>query len=341
MKKPEGIVVPKSTRIPEPAWKRSVLKQLRHWREDVVPVGSGRACSLLRMEEFPCKEDRKGTDRAVGCLAAAGIPDAADGLLPLLRTLLAAGGKPFGLSGVLLLPGNTPEEKLREQAQALERECEGYGLEILQLEPRIVKAVLEPLLTVTVYAWKQEEMPAIDVHTGQEIVMAGWAGLSGMSGLLRQYRAALEGHFPGRFLQKAERMAAEAGLSASYSAAWEQLEIARSCGVAAAQAAGEGGILDAFWRLGEGAGCGMELLAHRIPIRQETIEITGFLHLNPYQIDSGGAFVFAAEEGSGLCGRLREEGYSAVIVGRILDGKERYLAFGEEKHYLEPYRGEG
>ena len=44
---------------------------------------------------------------------------------------------------------------------------------------------------------------------------------------------------------------------------------------------GEGGFYAAFWSLAEELGCGFEIDQLRIPIRQETVEISEVLGINP------------------------------------------------------------
>ena len=97
----------------------------------------------------------------------------------------------------------------------------------------------------------------------------------------------------------------------------------------------EGGILGALWELAEGADLGLSVDMRKIPIRQETIEVCEYFHLNPYQLTSAGCILAVTENGEELVERLHEENIEAVVIGYTTDKAERVLMNGGEKRYLD------
>ncbi|MCX4316345.1 MAG: AIR synthase-related protein [Lachnospiraceae bacterium] len=320
-------------RLPEAVWKRSVLKQIRHRREELVSMRSG--CCYGRLLT---------ADSGEYSLLSAQIEERT-GLLPALRQVLAAACEPIGITATLLLPEGTPEPTLRGKVAALEQECAGYGLDLMQIEPYVLSTVQEMLLQVTVIGRSCCSSAVPDgqrpdnggrslqpsAWAGESIVMTGWAGLEGTQRLIEERQEAAMARFPLHFCRKIEQY------EIKRLPRMEQ-KLALEYGATAMYAAGESGILDALWQLGESVGKGMEIFLYQIPIRQETIELTDFLEQNPYQIASGGAFLIVTGQGEALVKKLRQEGIPAALIGTIEEGRDRIVRFGEERRYLEPYR---
>lgn len=99
---------------------------------------------------------------------------------------------------------------------------------------------------------------------------------------------------------------------------------------------GKGGIYGALWELGERSGTGLFADLKEIPIKQETIEIANILDLDPYMLDSKGAFLFLAESGFELVRLFKEKGINAAVIGRITDDNDRVIVNGERRRYLTP-----
>ena len=53
-------------------------------------------------------------------------------------------------------------------------------------------------------------------------------------------------------------------------------------GVAAIHDASQGGIFGALWDMAEASGIGLDIDLKKLPIRQDTIEISEFFDINPY-----------------------------------------------------------
>ena len=151
-------------------------------------------------------------------------------------------------------------------------------------------------------------------------------GLEGTAILANEKRAELETRFSKAFIDK----------SAAYidhiSTAMEAAS-AIGAGVAAIHDASQGGIFGALWDMASGIGLDIDL--KKLPIRQDTIEISEFFDINPYKLLSGGSLIIIAADGTRVLRELEKTGQNAVIVGATTDSNDRVLISGEERRFLE------
>ena len=73
----------------------------------------------------------------------------------------------------------------------------------------------------------------------------------------------------------------------------------------------------------------------KLPIRQETVEITELFDLDPYRMDSKGAVLIGTFHGMELTEELKRAGIPATVIGRVSKGPERILYNQEIKRYIE------
>lgn len=73
----------------------------------------------------------------------------------------------------------------------------------------------------------------------------------------------------------------------------------------------------------------------KIPIRQETIEITEKYEINPYRLDSKGALLIGIRGGQGLKQEYLRRGIPAAVIGQTNNGNDRLLYSGENARYLD------
>ena len=115
-------------------------------------------------------------------------------------------------------------------------------------------------------------------------------------------------------------------------------EAARACihfGVSAMHDVSQGGVVGALWEMAECAGVGLEVGLKKIPIRQETIEITEFFDCNPYQLYGQGALLAGTDRGDALVTELQNRGIRAAVIGRTTSENGRLIRNGEEVRYLD------
>ena len=107
-------------------------------------------------------------------------------------------------------------------------------------------------------------------------------------------------------------------------------------GVSAMHDVTEGGIFGALWEMAESSGVGLEIDLKKIPIKQETVEVCEFFHVNPYELISSGCMLMAASDGNTIVRELEKAGIHAAVVGKAMEGNDRVLYAAGERRFLEP-----
>ena len=102
----------------------------------------------------------------------------------------------------------------------------------------------------------------------------------------------------------------------------------------------EGGVFGAVWELAERLQAGVEIDLKKIPILQETVEISEYFDVNPYQLRGDGALLFLTHDSAFMIEKLAEEGIKAAVIGRMTEGNDRILVNEDEIRHLEPNRTE-
>ena len=152
-------------------------------------------------------------------------------------------------------------------------------------------------------------------------------GLEGMLRILDECRGELGRRFAPGFLRQAKAL--EDRLI--------QLEAIRiASGFATAmQQVGSGGILGTLWEVAEAAHVGLAADLKKMSIRQETVEICEYYHLNPYQMTSAGCILMITEHGERLVQALNRGGARAGVLGVTTAGNARVVTSGEERRFLD------
>ena len=219
---------------------------------------------------------------------------------------------------------------LRETVRAIDAVCEKAGIVVLGGHTQVSRAVKNIVVTVTAIGEAYEQMltPSSAAAPGMDIIVTGYVGLEGTAILANEKRAELETRFSKAFIDK----------SAAYidhiSTAMEAAS-AIGAGVAAIHDASQGGIFGALWDMAEASGIGLDIDLKKLPIRQDTIEISEFFDINPYKLLSGGSLIIIAADGTRVLRELEKTGQNAVIVGATTDSNDRVLISGEERRFLE------
>lgn len=164
------------------------------------------------------------------------------------------------------------------------------------------------------------------LRPGQDLVVAGYAGLEGTRILVRARRKELEQWFSPGYLDRIE--------SREDAAKEKNLEYWGHMGATEAEPAGEGGILTAIWNLTGAYRLGARFSLRQIPVQQGTIEVCERFDLNPYRLYSRGCWLLAAENSGQLTERLDGEGIAARVIGQVTDGIARLVVGDGETGYL-------
>jgi len=313
-------------KVPENVLKRSVLKQIRTSRKEVIlGAGIGEDCGAVKLgadEVFVLSADPiTGTATDIGKLA----------ITVTMNDLASAGAEPVGVLLTVLLPEDITEEKIREMMCQAQATCEKANVQIIGGHTEVTRVVNQPVISVTGVGKAKEGklVSTAGARPGMDIVVTKWVGLEGTSIIAKEKEKELLSRFSQNFILKAQEL--DEFLSVMPEAA-----IAVKSGVAAMHDVTEGGIFGALWEMAQASGVGLEIDLKKIPLKQETVEICEFFGINPYELISSGSMLMAAKDGNLLVMNLKKAGIAGTVVGKATKGNDRVLINGEERRFLEP-----
>lgn len=305
--------------------KRSVLKQLKSKRREIFPE--------MTVEET-CWGLKPGEGESILLAEAARYGDQKDlgvyAIAAAANDLAAHGASVVGVSARIMLTAYAYESRLKAMVAEMEQAAEEQGFQLADVKVEICPVISTTIVSVTAAGLvKEEEMCRVfDTKAGQELVLTKWIGMEGTLRALEERKEELEERFVPAFLKQTE-------LWKKHLFVQKEAEIARKYKASAMHTITEEGVLGALWEMADSAGLGMCVEMRELPIRQETVEICEFCHLNPYELTSAGCLLIAAEDGAGLVEELRRAHIPAAVIGRFTDGNDRILMRGEEVSYLD------
>ena len=313
-------------KVPEAVLKRSVLKQIRTDRPEVLMGASvGGDCAAVALQEdemFVLSTDPiTGTAKDIGHLA----------IQITLNDLASAGAEPIGVMLTFLLPEKLSEAKLRAMMEQAEEAAHAANVQIMGGHTEVTRVVNQPVISVVGVgkAKKGRLISTAAARPGMDVIVTKWIGLEGTSIIAKEKETELLTRYPKALVDEAK------GFDRYLSVLPEAATAVKS-GVSAMHDVTEGGIFGALWEMAESAGVGLEIDLKKIPIRQETVEVCEFFDVNPYELISSGSMLMAASDGNGLVRALEAEGIPAVCIGKVTDGNDRVIVSGEERRFLEP-----
>lgn len=257
--------------------------------------------------------------------------------------LWAAGVRPRELKPSILLPADTQEEELRHLIDTL---CSASSEEHITIGPghiEITDAVRRPVISGSI-SGNRFIIPSVyssDRHRylpGSSIVMTKWAGMEASFLLAAEREEELSRRFPVSIINRMKKM------SDALSIAVESAAAAMS-GVQMMLALSEGGVYTALWDLALAAGTGLSVNLEQIPILQETIELSNYYDIDPYQMSSEGSLLLIFEPNGFLADsdtsarqyikKLAEKGITASLIGHLTDSHDKIIQNGEDIRYLD------
>ena len=305
--------------------KRSMLKPLKFTREEAILSPS--------VEEMcygvTCKEEEE-----ILCASTVLYGDEKDlGVFALARVqndLATRGANMIGADVHIMLPPHAYESRLKAMMEHMETAGSAHGVQILSAKAEISPAINKAIVYVNgVGILKKGELVQSSMgKPGQDIVLLKWIGLEGTFRAMREKEADLKERFVHTFLNQIKQMETQIFSE-------KEIEIAKRHGAAAMHQITEGGILAALWEMAEASGVGLEVELKQMSIRQETVEVCEFCHLNPYQLTSAGSVLIFTERGEELVQKYEEAGICASLLGRTTANAERVILGGEEKRFLD------
>ncbi len=313
-------------KVSETVLKRSVLKQIKHRRAEVlVGPGVGEDCSVIELERdevFVISTDPiTGTTEDIGTLA----------VHITANDISSNGAEIIGIMLTILLPEGSKESELKGIMKEIDTVCAKLNIEVMGGHTEITAAVNQPIITVTGVGKmpKEHMIKTAGVLPGQEIVMTKWAGLEGTAIIAKRKEKELLSKYTEDFIDGAKSFIEHISVV-------EEAKIARKQGVTSMHDVTEGGLFGALWELGEASGVGIEVDIKKITLKQETVELCEFYDLNPYQLISSGVMLMVTDKANALVDELKKNGIPASVIGRITEGNDRVVMNEEEKRFLVP-----
>ncbi|MCR5654117.1 MAG: AIR synthase family protein [Lachnospiraceae bacterium] len=313
-------------KLPENVLKRSVLKQIKTIRPELlIGAGIGEDCAA-----FSVGEDEvvvMSTDPITGTSADIGRWS----VIVSANDIASSGAEVLGILVCALLPPETEESDIKAIMQQMNEVCEELHVQLMGGHTEITDAVTRPLLSITgVGKVKRDKLVATGGgKVGDDLVVTKWIGLEGTSILAKEREELLRTRLPKRLLSEAKGFE-------KYLSILPEAATAGKSGASAMHDITEGGIFGALWEVAESAGIGLNVDLKKIPIRQETVEISNFFDINPYKLMSSGSLLIASPDGGSLVKELQAQGIHATVIGKLTEGNDRVVCNGEEKRFLEP-----
>ena len=309
----------------ESVLKRSVLKQIKTKREEIVRGAEvGEDCAFFSFEK------KEGILVTTAPVIVEEFEDIAFGLTAIVNNIAAAGGEPVGVIVSAILPDKILESVVQRLSGEMERACHNLRLQIAGGNTEICKAVNKPVLNFTIIG-KKDSSRHLSFHeykAGQDILITKWIGLSGTAILAKKEQKKLEERLPGYIVENGILLEKEISVL-------PESRIAMEVGVSGMHDVSRGGIFSALWELAEKGKVGMEIDLKKIPVRQETIEICEVLGVNPYELYGAGSLILVSDKGNQLLHELEKCRIPAAIVGKITEDNGKVILNGEEVRFLD------
>lgn len=256
-----------------------------------------------------------------------------------INNIIAAGGKPYGISVAILLPEHSEEATLRQITGNLSKKAEEYEVEILAGHTELVPSVNFPTVTITAYGRKLWENRHKDVKPGMDIVMTKWTGLYGGAILARLKEENLVTRYPKSYIETAAGYMQYTSLMPELSVIEAAVAENPDC-IYAAHDVSNGGVFGALWQLLSACNCGAEFSIGKIPVKQEIIEVCEYFDINPYMMNGQGSLLLVAKDGNKIVEFMKQAGIEANVIGNTTDSKDRKVIIGEEERFLVPPKGD-
>ncbi|MCR5526565.1 MAG: AIR synthase family protein [Lachnospiraceae bacterium] len=313
-------------KVSESILKRSILKQVKTTREEVLLGASiGEDCAAAELEQGE-----------VFVFSTDPITVVSDNIGRLsidvtINDIASAGAEPVGVLLSCLLPAYIKEHDIQEMMGQVSHRCAELNVQIMGGHTEVTRAVNQPIITVTgIGKVKKERLVRTSgARPGDDIVVTKWIGLEGTSIIAREKKDELLKRFAPDFIEAAEQFD-------RFLSVVDEAGIAVKHGVHAMHDVTEGGIFGALWDIAEASEIGIEIDLKSIPVKQETIEICNHFDINPYKLISSGSMLIAAEDGYGLVRELEKNGINAAVVGKATEGNDRVLLNNDERRFLTP-----
>lgn len=312
-------------KVSQTVLKRSILKTLQFQREEaIIEPSIEEMCYGIEVKDgeqvLSTSVALYGNEKDLGVFALAQV----------VNDLATRGAKAVGVSVHIMLPPYAYESRLKAMMEHIEGAGSAHAVQILCAKAEVSPAINKAIVYMNgVGVLKKGELLQSNMgKADQDIVLLKWIGLEGTFRVMREKEEELSKRFVPTFLNQIQMLEPEIFSE-------KALFLAKDFGVSAMHQITSGGILAALWEFAESSDVGMEVDLKKMSIKQETVEVCEYFHLNPYQLTSAGSILIATDRGEELVSKFSEEGIWATILGRTTVDKARVILGGEEKRFLD------
>lgn len=312
-------------KVSQTVLKRSILKTLQFQREEtIIQPSVEEMCYGIEVKEdeqiLSTSAALYGNEKDLGVFALAQV----------VNDLATRGAKAVGVSVHIMLPPYAYESRLKNMMEHIERASSAHTVQVLCAKAEVSPAINKAMVYMNgMGVLKKGELLQSNMgKADQDIVLLKWIGLEGTFRVMREKEEELSKRFVPTFLNQIQMLESEIFSE-------KALFLAKEFGVSAMHQITSGGILAALWEFAESSDVGMEVDLKKMSIKQETVEVCEYFHLNPYQLTSAGSVLIATDRGEELVSKFAEKGIQATVLGRTTVDKARVILGGEEKRFLD------
>ena len=312
-------------KVSQTVLKRSMLKPLKFKREEaIIEPSVEEMCFgvLLQNDEQSISSNAVlcGDEKDLGVFALAQV----------VNDLATRGARTVGVSVHIILPPYAYESRLKAMMEYVEQAASMHEIQIMCAKAEVSSAVTKAIVYVNgVGVLKKGTLLQSKMgKANQDVVLLKWIGLEGTLRVMREKEEELSKRFVPTFLNQIKEL--EPQLFSE-----KELDMARGFGVSAMHQITSGGILAALWEIAESSNVGIEVDLKKMTIKQETVEVCEYFHLNPYQLTSVGSVLIFTDRGEELIEKFAEEGIQASLLGKTTVDTARVILGGEEKRFLD------
>ena len=313
-------------KVPESVLRRSVLKQLKIVRPEVVMgPAAGEDCAAIQLaaEEMILLS----TDPVTISTQKAGY----EAVHLTANNLASSGAEPVGVMITILLPEKAKEKDLKQLIKDIQQACTELGIDVLGGHTETTDAVKRIVVTATgIGKVKKEELTATKgAGPEEDIILTRYAAMAGTAAIAWKQEEQLRSRYSKDFVDSAKELGKALSIV-------QEAKIAKECGATSMHDVEECGIYGALWELAAASQVGLRIDLDAIPMKQETVEVCEFFDLNPYKLSSGGCLLITAPRGRDLTDALQRAGIPAVIIGKTTKEQSKIIVREGEDGFLEP-----
>ncbi len=309
-------------KISESVLNRSILKIIKNKKTGIVSAAVTSDCAYFANEQKDYSVTSVNTMTVNCCeMAYYAVHNAAN-------NLFCSGAKPVMVSLNILLDENSEESDLKNIMRDAKRAADELGIDILGGHTEVTNAVSRPFVSAYVAGYAEEKPEPEKVSAGDAIIMTKYAGIMGSAIFAKECHDKLLQRLPDYLIRETADFSGMVSIKDDYL-------IGKDAGAYCFHDVSGGGIFAALWELSRITSKGLDVDIKKIPIRQETIEITNYLSVNPYLLMSGGSLLMISDKPEEVIAAYENAGICAMVIGTLTDSNDKIVRNDDEVRFLD------